>query len=289
MLYKGTNKIKAFKGDYKPVNIYKGESKIVGWEWKEQSGTDLEISNTYNDNFKHLLLEGNHLQATQPTIFNPVYPDFSGDCDLYAGGSIINISEPLRSVPDLDGVISARDYIKVTEDTVKVHRYTDIYEFDGTETMRKNTSGGENWVRGDYIAFTIMTPGKSSVMNVGLCSHFTIAENINVYYDNVPYNCMFISNTNVQVKIKYTDFGFANMPDFEDAQPILRQLLVDNYNNSTPMTLYTERNSPLTADITNTDLGQSLSALETKPYKTVLHDNGTVPLDKNIKVRTFRR
>jgi len=47
-IYKNNTTIKAFKGDYAPVNIYKGTTKVAGWEFANVSGEGLSVSNTYN-------------------------------------------------------------------------------------------------------------------------------------------------------------------------------------------------------------------------------------------------
>jgi len=61
-IYKNNTAIKAFKGDYAPVNIYKGTTKIAGWEFANVSGESLSVSNTYNGDCS-VIINGKSTQA----------------------------------------------------------------------------------------------------------------------------------------------------------------------------------------------------------------------------------
>lgn len=49
MIYRGETALKAYKGDYRPVNIYTGETKTAGWHNETKSGESVEFDGTYND------------------------------------------------------------------------------------------------------------------------------------------------------------------------------------------------------------------------------------------------
>lgn len=87
-LYKNEHELIPFKGEYKPVNIYMGDKKISGWENRTFDGTELHIPDTYNDYFSELILSGRYHQDA-PSIDNPVYPTFAGNCKLAVDGQNI--------------------------------------------------------------------------------------------------------------------------------------------------------------------------------------------------------
>ena len=61
-IYKSGQVTKAFKGDYAPVNVYKGSSKIAGWNNSEVSSESLSVVNTYNDDCA-ITINGKSTQA----------------------------------------------------------------------------------------------------------------------------------------------------------------------------------------------------------------------------------
>ena len=72
MIYKDGNTLKAYKGDYAPVNIYRGGNKIAGWRFDEKTGASLSFNNTYNDFVDRLEVEGKSIQDGTPTPTTPI-------------------------------------------------------------------------------------------------------------------------------------------------------------------------------------------------------------------------
>lgn len=62
-IYLGDNQGIAYKGEYKPVNIYHGSKKAVGWELSEKTGTELSWDDTYNDKVLSAVVEGSTEQV----------------------------------------------------------------------------------------------------------------------------------------------------------------------------------------------------------------------------------
>lgn len=56
--------------DYRPINIYKGEHKLAGWKWAEQSSQEVNFENTYKDAVR-VGVDGKSVQDGEPT---PDYP-----------------------------------------------------------------------------------------------------------------------------------------------------------------------------------------------------------------------
>lgn len=48
-IFVGNNKMRAFKGNYGPINIYEGGEKVAGWKSASQTGKSLHFDLTYND------------------------------------------------------------------------------------------------------------------------------------------------------------------------------------------------------------------------------------------------
>ena len=61
-IYKNGKTLKACKGDYGPVNLYLGETKIAGWRTAQQQGKDLAFAGTYKDRIGGLTVYGKSLQ-----------------------------------------------------------------------------------------------------------------------------------------------------------------------------------------------------------------------------------
>ena len=64
-IYFKDKKVTPYKGSYKPLNIYKGHTKIAGWKETAQSGTDLTFEDTYNDNVLSAKVKGNTVQKSE--------------------------------------------------------------------------------------------------------------------------------------------------------------------------------------------------------------------------------
>ena len=62
-IYLGDKQGIAYKGDYKPVNIYLGHEKAAGWELSEKTGTELSWDDTYNDKVLLAVVEGRSEQV----------------------------------------------------------------------------------------------------------------------------------------------------------------------------------------------------------------------------------
>ena len=70
-----------YLGDYRPVNIYKGEHKVAGWKWTEQSGKELLFENTYND-FVEVEVDGKSYQGGEPSPDYPIEIHSLNDFDV---------------------------------------------------------------------------------------------------------------------------------------------------------------------------------------------------------------
>lgn len=64
-IFRGNTPLKAFKGQYKPVNIYKGDTKLAGWHHENQVGEGMTFDNTYNDALDKCELSGSTVQMAE--------------------------------------------------------------------------------------------------------------------------------------------------------------------------------------------------------------------------------
>lgn len=67
---RGNKGLFPYLGDYSPVNIYKGETKLAGWKWQSESGKVLQFQNDYKD-VVHVEVDG---KSVQDGIPSPDYP-----------------------------------------------------------------------------------------------------------------------------------------------------------------------------------------------------------------------
>lgn len=283
-IYKNNNVLIAYKGDYKPVNIYKGGEKIAGWEERTYTGTDLVITDTYDDDFHSLVLSGRYEQAGTPSIENPIYPKFGGDCTLYVGDSQIPLPA-LRSVP-LFGDTLTSDTLTWDGAGWTFTQYSAEYEILGTETIIQWTAGGENWVSGNYIAFGIYLPVSGGTIDYcGICSHFPLVNNLGINYaGDADYNCftMRTSPITAVIKIKWADLGFGSMPTYATALPVFRQWLTDQRTNGTPVKVWYIKTTATTSY-------PMLTVPKTTPKVTKVYDDGEVQTNKQVILKVFGR
>ena len=71
-IYRGTNPLKAYKGDMQPVNVYKGSTKVAGWHSASYSGTSpLTVDCDYNVPPDALTVDGKCVQTGTPSPDSP--------------------------------------------------------------------------------------------------------------------------------------------------------------------------------------------------------------------------
>lgn len=71
-LYKGTNQIKLYKGDYHPLALRVGNTQIAGYTTETETGTNaVELNNCYNEKLKAKVY-GNSTQKILPDIYTQV-------------------------------------------------------------------------------------------------------------------------------------------------------------------------------------------------------------------------
>lgn len=110
-IYKGTNVLKAFKGDAHPVNIYKGSSKIAGWKFSEVSSESLSVTNTYNDECA-ITINGKSTQV-QTVQGKNLLDVKSGASNI--GGTTVSVANELISI---SGTVVGGHYVKLTRNYV---------------------------------------------------------------------------------------------------------------------------------------------------------------------------
>lgn len=62
-IYKGNDHCIVFRGDYKPAELYRGDTKIAGWTETTDSGSEIVLDGTYND-VLNLTVNGKHDQRS---------------------------------------------------------------------------------------------------------------------------------------------------------------------------------------------------------------------------------
>lgn len=71
-IYRGTNPLKAYKGDMQPVSVYRGSTKVAGWHSASYSGTSpLTVDCDYNVPPDALVIDGKCVQTGTPSPDSP--------------------------------------------------------------------------------------------------------------------------------------------------------------------------------------------------------------------------
>ena len=71
-IYRGTNPLKAYKGDMQPVNVYRGSTKVAGWHSASYSGASpLTVDCDYNVSPDALVIDGKCVQTGTPSPSSP--------------------------------------------------------------------------------------------------------------------------------------------------------------------------------------------------------------------------
>ena len=257
--------------DHRPVDTYYNGVKIAGSETKTFSGTDLSIADTYNDYFHELTLTGRYQQA-EPSIDNPVYPTFSGDCTLTVGNDEVDIS-PLRAVLAEGGTIHADGYNVLTGEYVP--KIT-VRVLDGTENFSYRNPTQH------YLAFwTTKWDSVNCVSHAILSSHFPLI----TYFAINNGLAQGISNTSTSPMIKILDsvIGVDRYTNTEAEYAVaFNSFLASEYANGTPVTLYQVLAMPAVTQLTP-------QTPKTVPYQTNIYDNGTLPCEKAATIKVFGR
>ena len=257
--------------DHRPVDTYYNGKKIAGSETKTFSGTSLSIADTYNDYFHELTVTGRYQQAT-PSIDNPIYPAFSGDCTLTIGNDEVDIP-PLRAVLAEGGTIHADGYNVMTGEHIpKVI----VRVLDGTENFQFRTALQH------YLAFwTTKWDSVNCVPSAILSSHFPL-----ITYSAINNNLVQgISNITKRPIIKILDsvIGVDRYTNTEAEYAVaFNSFLASEYANGTPVTLYQVLATPAVTQLTP-------KIVKTVPYQTNIYDNGILPCEKAATVKVFGR
>lgn len=253
------------------MSIFGRQNRLVTTS-KTFSGTSLDITKTINAPYKSLVLTGRYTQAT-PSITNPKYPSFSGNCKLYAGNNEVN-------VPVLKASLGGAD----TYDVITGTNTSNITELICT--------GNENWMRlqafgatlgntRNIILFRFNVNAKVGY-NIGGSSHFETATST----DDIGYNTnrrYGQQATNlVYIKVLATDLGITTSATDTEAVTAFKAWLIAENTKGTPLTLYIVKSTPTTTKLTPV-IPQSTQHL------TRVYDNGILACDKNAEVLVYGR
>lgn len=67
MLYLSDKPTTLYRGDRRPIKLYKGENLVTGYEYSEVSGTSLSVNNTYNDSVEITLSDSGEFNLVSRT------------------------------------------------------------------------------------------------------------------------------------------------------------------------------------------------------------------------------
>lgn len=229
LYHNGKQYTKAFKGDHRPINIYKGNTKIAGWKYEIKSGQQLVFEGTYNDYVTDLIIEGNSVQNGTPAPNNPVLIEsVLGDLISHTPDNSKQFTYPLIELNRIGDV--ADSYNPLTGELVKrIGKYT--------------FTGSENHIQTYQPADAIVNLGVQYGFGVKvLCTHFPPVNPIDgPYYDDISGFCQW--NLETEYMHLYFKIPKSFLPEF--TVEAVKSWLAEQYGNGTPVTAYYQLAEPI--------------------------------------------
>jgi hypothetical protein len=262
--------------DHRPVDTYYNGKKIAGSETKTFSGTSLSIADTYNDYFHELTLTGRY-QQSEPSIDNPVYPTFSGDCTLTVGNDEVDIP-PLRATD-----FYADSYNILTGQVETIVDETILTSADGFGVHYRNNFNDVGGVLTYFSAFWLT--GQLSTSGYGFCSHlprYDAEKHGSYFYPTFAESFFYGNASSRRFVMKHSDLGLTTAMTSEEQLAVFKAWVVGENNNGTPIKFWVNRTTPIVTQLTP-------KTIKTMPYQTNITDNGTLPCNKTATLKVFRR
>lgn len=215
------------------------------------------------------IIKGTSILSGEPLYNAPANIVSSGNFTLTDGVNTAEVTEVLRSVNDVDGVVSARDYIEIENGSVKL--YQNIKEDilasnDGWALLSSPVVSGKTWhIYRRYVDVAV----KVSIDNAGLCTHLPLRAYMPdiLYPQNAPYNCCSVAGFFVYVRVSQDEIGVGeDLASFKAWLNTLQQPI---------KILYAFK--PTVTDITDTVLGQQL--LRFRNYSKILSSDELVEIE----------
>ena len=244
MIYKNNSPVKAYKGDYKPINIYRGDTKVAGWDWSEKSGEIIEFPNTYNDAVTVLQIVGKSVQNGTPTQASPISV-------LSAGGDIqtknqAGVALSTATMPILRSIGGISDTFINGQLTQRIG----VKTLTATDGWYLSNEGQIN--ERLYFSFPL-----AALSGVALCTHFKFYSGDDLW-DSTAIGFTIDGASNVRF---YTS-GYSTASSF-------KTWLTAQNTAGTPVILYYQLATPVVSQTT-------LTELKTAPnYTTIEQLNAT--------------
>ena len=275
------NIYKIYKGNAKPVNLYRNGEQLAGYTEMTLRGEDITFENTYEDNFSNIKICGGFIQegVTEPKAesLSIAEPTFASDYEVtFKEGTIeipkvitlddgTEVDAELKGVRNLEGDISHYDYIEVSGGVVKLYNFihsADISRFTYTSFQDKPKSSAFCC----YIQ-TYNTIKATPVKDVGLCNALTLGSYLEVQYNNagIPYG-VYVGSGRIYISIKCADAGIESGATPEERTVAFNNWIGSMADNGTPIILWYAVSTPKITDITNSDIGRAILNLNPKTY-----------------------
>lgn len=262
-IYKENQSLKAFKGDYAPVNVYKENIKLAGWRHLELSDTTLTVHNTYN-NTAWIKINGMTTAEGTDTL-SPVNP--------YVLKSIENFD-----LVSTNGHETTEIYFPFTLHSI-MDAFTDSILIDNVAKTTKFISkigktvftGLENWfgisVYDNYVrAWTTMPNKKPGYDSPMVSTHFNYSSSASDAYGRIR------GTTGSAIY-----FGF---PVELTTEQLIKSWLAAQYAAGTPVTVLYNLETPAETSINYIDL-------PTYAHQTQIFTTATVQPVLNGKIKVI--
>lgn len=275
------NIYKIYKGNAKPVNLYRNGEQLAGYTEMTLRGEDISFENTYEDKFSNIKICGGFIQegVTEPKAesISIVEPTFASNYKVtFKEGTIeipkvivlddgTEVDAELKGIRNIEGETSHYDYIEVVDGSVKIYKV--IKSIDTTPytgvffTNKVSTASFSLYVLTEDITW------QQHVFDVGLCTAFTINGFNEVAYNSklIPYGIS-MTNARIYFSIKCADIGVESSATNAEKLEAFNNWKKSMSDAGMPIIIWYATKTPTVTDITNSDVGRTILNLNPKTY-----------------------
>jgi len=268
---------KVYKGDHKPVNLYRGEDKVAGWVDETQTGTGpLTFTDTYNDEAE-VNVEGNSVQDGTPSPNYPSEVNSVEGADLVSknadGSQSAAITLPtLRKIGDVADTYNPKtgEYVQRIQKFIFTGSSGGLYGF-GIYIKKDKVIRFSHYLEG--FGYTLALKNSEC-----FCSH--LKNNLSSWY--LDEETIFIHNDTGTHFYTSWDKILLGILDYDTDVQIkekLRQYLADQYAAGTPVTVYYQLATSITTYL-------DPATVPTYPKTTVIEQDAEVKgtIEATVKV-----
>lgn len=276
------NIYKIYKGNAKPVNLYRNGEQLAGYTEMTLRGEDITFENTYEDKFSNIKICGGFIQegVTEPKAESITFvePTFASNYEVtFKEGTIeipkvitlddgTEVDAELKGIRNIKGETSYYDYVEVVDGSVKLYKVIKELDVTNLSFVFHTNKPSVGAISCYFLTYNTIGTNKFVPQN-GLCNFLTInayAPTIGNNY-KTPY-AFTIETGRVYFSVKESDIGVVSEATNEEKLAAFKNWLKEMSDAGTPVTIWYAAKTPTVTDITNSDIGRALLNLNPKTY-----------------------